>query len=516
MEKIDNFFNEMKSLFLEKDLSEFEELKEDMMEHISVRLEQGEDLDIILTELGTPKTIVDAFYEDKRLDKAMHYETDIVAIEDVESIALQGKKDRLYKNVSRFKYGLTIFLKVLFIFFMVVSFVYFFGSLVKYGHISILILLIFGNSLFGLTLLKDLKQKPTKKMSFFTLVFVILSFFIMYSIHYQLFFYKGELVNETIELNQGSLESLTLTGDFPVNLTIEQTSSDYPTITFEGRMTKESKNGLKQFVDKKETVLDFGKKSPLSLFTSMGELDVTLSIPKNKEKNLVLDFEDADIQGRDISAKHIELTVETGDVTLEDIESQHFRLNSKKADLLINNFNTPIEVSNEQGKSIIKNGVGNMSVTTDNGFTNLLNINGDKATVVNKDGKLIMTDTSLDEVNIKSNNNTIVVENQIGKTDLNIKNGKLILRENQGTVLVKNEQATLIVTQHIPLTGEINSQSGLVKWVQYADDKNKAPEFVLESNSKNVRNDFKNSSNGDTKNQFVIKTDTGEIEIIKK
>lgn len=516
MEKIDQFFDEMRQLFLEKDLDEFEELKEDMMEHISVKLEQGEELDVILAKLGTPKTIVDAFYEDKRLEKAMQYETDIVAIEDVKSVALQEKKDRLYKKMSQFKYGLTLFFNIIFWFLVIFSSICFLWNIVKYGHISLVILLILGNSLFGLVLLKDLKQKSTKRMSFFTLIFIIISFFIMYSIHYKLFFYKGERISETIELNQQALESLTLTGDYPVNLTIEQTSEKYPTITFEGRMTKESKNQLKRLESKKEMVLDLGKKSPLSMFTSMGELEILLSIPKHKEKNLMLDFEDADIQGRDIYAKHIELFVKTGDITLEDIESQHFRVVSDQADVLINNFNTPIEITNTKGKSIVKNGVGNMSMTTINGFTNLLNINGDKATISNRDGKLIMTDTSLDNVNITSEKNTLVVENQIGETTITIESGKLILRENQGKVLVNNNDAPIIVTQHLPVNGEIVSHSGLVKWVQYSDEDNNAPKFQLESNSKHIRNDFKNSGSNDKSHDFRIKSDTGEIEIIKK
>ncbi|APB30881.1 hypothetical protein [Vagococcus teuberi] len=105
MEKIENFFDEMKKLFLVKDMDEFEEIKEDMLEHIEIKLEQGEPVEVILTKLGTPKAIVDAFYEDKRLNKAMQYETDIIGIEEVQIVALQGKKDKLYKQVSRLKRG---------------------------------------------------------------------------------------------------------------------------------------------------------------------------------------------------------------------------------------------------------------------------------------------------------------------------------------------------------------------------------------------------------------------------
>ncbi|MGX4685588.1 DUF4097 family beta strand repeat-containing protein [Vagococcus sp. JNUCC 83] len=516
MEKMDNFFDEMRQLFLEKDLDEFEELKEDMMEHISIKLEQGEELEVILAKLGTPKTIVDAFYEDKRLEKVGQYETDIVAIEDVTSVALQEKKDRLYKKMSRFRYGLMLFFNIIFWLLVIASFICFFWNIVNYRHVSFIILLILGNSLFGLVLLKDMQHKSTKKMSFFTLIFIIISFFIVYSIHYKLFFYKGERISEAIELNQEALESLTLTGDFPVNLTIEQTSKKYPTITFEGRMTKESKDGLKRLGSKKEKILDLGEKSPLSMFTSMGELEVVLSIPKHNEKNLLLDFEDADIQGRNIDAKNIELLIKTGDIELEDIESQHFRVVSDQADILINQFDTPIEITNNKGKSIIKNGVGNINITATNGLTNLLNINGDKGTISNKDGKLVMTDTSLDNANITSKNNTVVIENQLGQTTIAIENGKLILRENQGKVLVDNNKAPIIVTQHLPVNGEIISHSGVVKWVQYSDEHNKAPKFKLESNSKHIRNDFKNSDSSDKGHEFMIKSDTGEINIIKK
>lgn len=516
MEKIENFFDEMKKLFLVKDMDEFEEIKEDMLEHIEIKLEQGEPVEVILTKLGTPKAIVDAFYEDKRLNKAMQYETDIIGIEEVQIVALQGKKDKLYKQVSRLKRGGVVTLKVVFVLLIVFSFVYFIWNLIKYGHFSFLIALIFGNSLFGLGLLRDINHKSTKRMSFFTLIFVIISFFIMYSIHYKLFFYKGEVVDESIQLNQNSFESLTLTGDFPINLTIEQTSSTYPSIKLKGKMTKGSKEALKELIDNKEMVIDLGQKTPMSLFTAMGELDVSLSIPKSTEKNLVLDFENADIQARDILVRHFDIAVETGNIVLEDIDSQHLRVVSEKADLLVNSFDTPIEVNNEKGKSIIKNGVGNMTVKTQTGFTNLLNINGDKANVVNNRGKLIMTDTSLDEVNITSDKNTLVIENQIGHTTLNIKNGNIILRENQGTLDVVNGQGSVIITQHKPIKGSIKSESGLVKWFQYVDEDNEAPDFLVKSGNKNVRNDFKNSTDIDKGKVFEIETVTSEIDIIKK
>ncbi|MGX6969653.1 hypothetical protein [Vagococcus bubulae] len=114
-----------------------------------------------------------------------------------------------YNSITCFKCVISFLLKIVFWGLIVFSISCFIWNVVKYHHISIIVLLIFGNSLFGLGLLKDLKNKSIKRMSFFTLIFVMMSFFIMYSIHYKLFFYHGEVVNDSIELNHDSIESLT-------------------------------------------------------------------------------------------------------------------------------------------------------------------------------------------------------------------------------------------------------------------------------------------------------------------
>ena len=517
MKKVDDFFQEMRRLFLEKDLGEFEELKEDMTEHIQIKLSEGEEIDVILEQLGTPKTIVDAFYEDKRLEKVMTYDTDIVAIEDVKSAALQEEKDKLYKFYTRLKKGLKVILKAVFILLMLLSIVCLGWSWIAYEHLSIIFLLILGNSIFDLCLLKDLQHKSIKRMSFFTLIFVIMSFFIMYSIHFKLFFYQGEKIDEVIELDNQSLDSLTLMGDFPINLTIEQTSDKQAKMKVTGRVIKSAKKELEVLnTHSEKTTIDFGQKSLLSYFSALKELDVTLYVPKDVEKSLVLDFEDADVQSNELTVKNLEMTLESGEINLEDLESQHVRFSSEKADLFLNNFNTPIEINNVSGKNIIKNGRGNITITSRDGFNNIFNVHGDKANINNANGKLIMTETEIDQLAIDSNSNTIIVESQLGDTSINAKKGKLVLKENKGSLAIKNQSAPIIITQHYALNGQIDNQSGLIKWVQYSERKSQVPKFNIHSSSKDIRNDFSNQDTSSLEKEFVIKNSSGKIEIIKK
>lgn len=517
MKKVDNFFQEMKSMFLEKDLGEFEELKEDMTEHIQIKLSEGEDIDNILEQLGSPKSIVDAFYEDKRLEKVMTYETDVVAIEDVKSVALQEEKDKLYKLYTHLRSGLKAILKVVFVLLIVLSTVCLGWSLFVYQHLSIIFLLILGNSIFGLSLLKDLQHKSMKRMSFFTLIFVIVSFFIMYSIHFKLFFYQGEKVDDMIELDNKSLDSLTLIGDFPINLTIEETTTKQPKIKVTGNVLKSTKEEIETLkTNSKKNTIDFGQKSLISYFSDMKDLEVTLYVPKNAAKNIVLNFEDADVQSNELTVKNLDMTLDTGEVTIEALESQHVRFNSKKADLFLNNFDTPLEVNNTHGKSIIKNGVGNITMTSTAGFNNIFNVKGDKFTINNANGKLIMTETEIDQLAINSESNTIIVEKQFGNTSMNVKKGKIVLKENKGSLAIKNQSAPIIVTQHDALEGQIDNQSGLIKWVQYSERKSQIPEFKINSSSKNIRNDFGNQSENYSEKEFIINNQTGKIEIIKK
>jgi len=517
MEKVDEFFQEMKQLFLEKDLEAFEEIKEDMTEHIQIKITEGEDIENILEQLGSPKSIVDAFYEDKRLEKVKNYETDVVAIEDVRLVAIQEEKDKLYKWYSRGKKSVKHILKCLFIVLVALSAICLIWTFIAYQHVSVIFLLILGNSLFGLNLLKDLQKKSIRSMSFFTLIFVMVSFFIMYCIHFKLFFYQGEKIDEMIELDSHSLESLTLTGDFPINLTIEETENAQPKMEVNGRLLKSVKKEIESLKGKTDqSSIDFGQKSVISYFSAMGDLDVTLYVPKTIEKSFVLEFDHADVQGSDLTVKNLDMTLGDGEVTLEEVEGQHFRLNSQRADLFIDDFDTPLEIDNSYGKSIIKNGKGNVVLNSTSGFSNILNVQGDKFTFNNSNGKIIMSETKIAQLDIKSDSNTVIVENQLGDTNINIKDGKLVLKENKGTLSIKNQAAPIIVTQHVALEGEIDNERGLIKWVQYAERKSQVPKFNINSPTKQVRNDFSNQGSNHSEKEFTINNKTGKVEMIKK
>src|SRR5699024_12445242 len=82
-EQMNDFFEALEGLFLEKDKEAFLEIKADLSRGIKVRMAEGESCEAILKALGSPQEIAEAYYEDQRLEKAMKAKQDIIAGEDL-------------------------------------------------------------------------------------------------------------------------------------------------------------------------------------------------------------------------------------------------------------------------------------------------------------------------------------------------------------------------------------------------------------------------------------------------
>ena len=91
------------------------------------------------------------------------------------------KKQKIYNSIPQLKRVISFLIKIVFCFLIVFSISYFIWDIMQYHHISIIVLLVFGNSLFGLGLLKDLKNTSIKRLSFFTLICVMVYLFILLS-----------------------------------------------------------------------------------------------------------------------------------------------------------------------------------------------------------------------------------------------------------------------------------------------------------------------------------------------
>ncbi|MBP1039909.1 DUF4097 family beta strand repeat protein [Vagococcus sp. BWB3-3] len=518
MSKIDQFFIEMEALFLKGDLSAFDDLKEDLLEHISIQLEEGLTEEEILTRLGEPADLVDEFYEEQRLHTALTAETDVVALENVKEVYLNERKEKIFSLYEGLQRLLTCFLQVVLILTGLFSLSYLGIELLKERHIAMIPLLMLITSISGLCLIvrsnKDrYRTGSSSKRLFLGMLFVGLVIGTVVSILNGAFFYKGTSVSQTAELTKEDLRLVTVKSDFPIDLLTMPTTQSTIRVEVKGNVKQAAKERLNKLSQQnKETLtLDFGESGLFDSFTQLKPVEVVLYLPSQlMETEIQLDLNKGVVQAQDLSVKKIVANVKKGEFKGDNLQSTDFSFNSESGELIMNHYQTAIQAASTHGKIILKKGSGNVTVETASGLVSLIGITAEKTRLKSQDGKVIVNETVISELAVESQSNAVVLEKQHGNTKVSMGGGKLIVTNNQGRLEVVNQSASVIVAQDSVLAGNISSQSGLVKWVQAPQ----APmNFALSSEQGKVVNELTTKSNGPV---FDISSSTGNINVYDK
>ncbi|MGX7263252.1 DUF4097 family beta strand repeat-containing protein [Enterococcus crotali] len=513
MKKIEDFFEEMKSHFLESDMDSFNEIKEDLVEQIDIQLDEGKTEQEIVKGLGDPETIAASFYEDQRLDKALKAETDIIAVEDVKKVY---KKDQQLKRKKQLKKAklisyliLAILCSVLVIYLFSFAMIY----AVQEGFFAIgpisLALFFLCVLYYFIWFLRGKKMLHIRAIFLLSIISLFVSGVTLFSGQW---FYEGNYYKKVFELEELTKDKAAFFSEYPVEIsTIPIGNDETPKVEIEGYLKKADEDKLVTTSEKKTTI-QLGTKDCFGLLKRMEKSEVIFYLPQ-KEPFVDVSFtlNQGTVFLSHLQAEKLTINIEAGELRLNDIYSDQINIESDKAETTISNFYADIQLNNKQGKSILKEGQGEIEVTSQAGLINLNDITSKKMTIKNEIGKNVVSSSAIDLLAVSNREGITIIEKQIGKTAIENENGKIVLTDLEGNLTLNNKKGQVIVYEENPLDAVIYSDTGIVKWIQ---NYNSAVDFELSSESGKVSNEFENKQ--DAAYKVSIKTKTGDIRIIEK
>lgn len=510
MEIFNQFFLELKAHFLEKDLSAYEELKEDIEDSIAAQLAEGKTETEILTALGEPKIIADAFYEDQRLSKAIFAETDVVPIEDI--------KDE-YKHIQKLKkkkilMSLRTFFSSLFSFILLGASVYlllfFIISFVKEQYIAVGPLLL---SFACLSFIALLLSKVKRQRTIATGVFLVTAFATTLLFFTNHWLYQGIKIMETYSLDIDKLNVLKIQADDPIDVSfITISSTEEPRVEINGYIEKHEKNSfLKEHEDTVEISLG-NDNHTFDLLKKIPNTELIFYIPQNTSlQQLAFDVEQGDFVSSHLTVKKMEIQANKGDIRLNDVTAETIDFSGKESVFTLNDYTADLTVTNQNGKTILSEGQGKLQILSESALVNIHNIQSSQGTIKNQSGKIVLTDTRINYLQLENKTGTSVLTRQTGELQFDNGSGKIVMEDLGGQMKVANQSGSMIVTEQHAINGRIDNQTGLIKWVQASDS---PIQFEVTSPQGTVDNTFKNAKNPTATLEIASKK--GDIRIISK
>lgn len=391
MEQINDFFKKLEALFLDKDKEAFEEIKEDILHEVNERLSEGETYEQIIQSLGKPKDIAEAYYEDKRLDKAMKAEQDIIDRNDLEREYKLKRREKLVKNKQKLKSIFSIMGRSLLlltsIFFLFVTIIYLIQEhTVVWGPMMASIFFI---SLF-LFYSKFASKKRNKIIVYLLGLTSLIASIILFATNSWL--YYGELLSETFTLEKNALKNMKIKSAKPVDINVILIpEEEKPKIEVTGYLTKKEKKELLNTTNN-YTELTVGKNFIVDCFDWAKPVEITLYFPeKTVQEKGDFQLKNGEINLNHVNIKKLTISMNEGQVRSTDINSKTMNLKSEYADVFIRHFFSEIEVNNKHGKSIISDGQGDIKATSKTGLINVNQIVGNNVKLENQEGKNIIS-----------------------------------------------------------------------------------------------------------------------------
>lgn len=507
MQEIDQFFEELENLFLEKDRAEYKEIKEDLENEIEVRLSEGESYETILKTLGTPETIAQAFYEDRRLDTALKSNYDVVASEDITNEYKKQKKEKRMKQWENSKKVLRVLGQVGLFFF---SSYFFIGTGYYIFKEQTLLFgpgLIFLGSLFLFCSITNRFKKRRKTFLFLSLCMFAGSTLLFYTDYW---FYAGETLDRSVTVDINDLKNIDISGQQAVDVSVIRTAeTSTGKIELKGVQRKSNKENILRSKNSKTKLL-IGEKNSFQWMEKLKPIEVTLYIPTDiAQDSVALNLREGNVNLSHMQLKKMAIKIIKGNIELKDIASDKINIISQQADLITRYYNGQLRIENKQGKTIVTQGQGIFNIKSESGVINVSNALSGKGTISNKNGKNIVTMSQIDTLNLENKFGETIIENQTGETNLTNDTGKVVVTDLRGTLNIVNTSGTIVVDQDQELAGEIKSDEGEIKWVQ---GKNSKMKFEVKSDSGKMMNSFNETSDAATR--MKIQTQTGTIKII--
>lgn len=511
-EQMNDFFEALEGLFLEKDKEAFLEIKADLSREIKVRMAEGESCEAILKALGSPQEIAEAYYEDQRLEKAMKAKQDIIAGEDlVREYKMKRNsclKRWMIKLGKLFLFLFQILLLVTsFYFLMIVLYYLIYEQVIMWGAVT--------SSLFSLCFVIVLKKPEQVRKRLFLVYFVgIVSFLCnLFLVFNHSWVYQGQFLTRDIELKANAIESLNVSSTYPVDISMIQLSeNETARVEIKGHIRKQDQKQLFSMSSSKMN-LTIGHPRFFDWSQSMGKVEVVFYLPENtKHKSLRFNLEQGEVTLNHTYAEKINLKMKKGRISITDVYSKAIQINSQSSDVSVHQFFSELAIKNKVGKTILSDGQGKIRVVTDSGVIKVLSTMSEKMELNNIEGKNIVSSGAIQRLTARNMKGTTIIEKQAGDTSIKNGSGKLVLTDLTGGLSVENDSGTVIVSQQVPLEATVKSASGHVKWVQSQDVVSR---FDLSSTFGEITNQFKEQTK-DEANTINISTEKGNIMVLKK
>ncbi|EOS7733651.1 DUF4097 family beta strand repeat protein [Enterococcus hirae] len=334
-EQMNDFFEALEGLFLEKDKEAFLEIKADLSREIKVRMAEGESCEAILKALGSPQEIAEAYYEDQRLEKAMKAKQDIIAGEDlVREYKLKRNsclKRWMIKLGKLFLFLFQILLLVTsFYFLMMVLYYLIYEQVMMWGAVA--------SSLFSLCFVIVLKKPEQVRKRLFLVYFVgIVSFLCnLLLVFNHSWVYQGQFLTRDIELKANAIESLNVSSTYPVDISVIQLSeNETAKVEIKGHIRKQDQKQLFSMSSSKMN-LTIGHPSFFDWSQNMGKVEIIFYLPENtKHKFLRFNLEQGEVTLNHTYAEKINLTMKKGRISITDVYSKMIQINSQSSDVSV-------------------------------------------------------------------------------------------------------------------------------------------------------------------------------------
>ncbi|MGX7172687.1 DUF4097 family beta strand repeat-containing protein [Enterococcus ratti] len=511
MERINHFFETLEKLFLEKDKADFLEIKDDILREIEARAAEGESYDAILKMIGTPQEIAEAYYEDKRLDKALRAKQDVIAREDLVREYRLNRKFILKRWKLRLK---NFFVFLLQICLLVLSF--YLALMVIYYMVQEHVLLWGACTLFFFTVcLMLMSKKPNKLRKYMGLIYLVGTTSLACSLalfFHHAWFYQGQLIDKELWLESASLESLNFSAVYPVEVSmIQLPENENAKVEVKGHLRR---TDIKNLVNatKNQTHITIGTANIFDWVQKIGKIEVVFYLPENqRHRSLNFKLEQGDVMLNHTYSDYVNLVVKQGRISITDIYSQKIQVKSHRADVIVHQFLSDMSIENTEGKTVLSDGQGKIDVSTTTGLTKVASVSSERMQLKNTEGKNVLSAGTIQQLHIRNETGTTVIERQEGNTSIKNGLGKLVLSDLTGKLSVNNDSGMMIISQQYPLNALVKSETGHVKWVQSSDIGSK---FELSSQSGKINNSFKKQEKAAKK--IKISTKKGNITVVQR
>lgn len=513
---MEEYLDQLKAAFAEEDIEDFEGLKEDLLEQLSICLSEGQTEAEVVSRLATPEEMAADYYADLSLAAAIKAKTSVVPREEIQNVFIQTQKKRMQKLIKTIfkvlKPVILLILLAVFFFFLIYTIKELNEERNLAGIPTVLCLLLLAGIL---QIIKGWISQKRQLINGFSigLLFLGISSLLFFSVTDRLM-YTGRKYYKEISLISSQHAAFSFDSDADVEITtVEVSSAEKPSLMVKGRFKESDIKKIEagSYENKVDLILD--KENIFDTFTRTGRSEVIFFIPKGTIlDDFHLGLSRGDLRLLDIQTKNFDLNLIAGDVYAKNIIADEGNIESEYGDVIVEESAMNLKVKSDSGKTVITGMLGDLEIDGNRSLSILKFLRSDNVVLNNHSGRMILEDGETKNLKATATDGQVIVKRTKGNLLLINETGKIVSEENQGTLDLKNDAGPTIAIQETKVNARVSSQSGFIKWLQ---DPKQAVKVTANTGTGELRNDFSDvTDNGNYKIDVTSKT--GDVKVLKK